>query len=122
MTTHLQGATTATMTAIVQSEYASAPEGVLRAGGFTVAQTAHAFSALDSYIYGFALQEKGLPFDTPEETAELAKVMFAQFPAERYPHFVELATQHVLQPGYDYGDEFEFGLDLILDGLERLLS
>jgi AcrR family transcriptional regulator len=95
--------------------------GVLRAGGFTVAQTAHAFSALDSYIYGFALQEKGLPFEGPEQTADVAAAMFADFPADRYPHFVELATQHVLQPGYDYGDEFEFGLDLILDGLERLL-
>jgi AcrR family transcriptional regulator len=95
--------------------------GILRAGGFTVAQTAHAFSALDSYIYGFALQEKGLPFEGPEQTADVAAAMFADFPADRYPHFVELATQHVLQPGYDYGDEFEFGLDLILDGLERLL-
>jgi AcrR family transcriptional regulator len=95
--------------------------GVLRAGGFTVAQTAHAFSALDSYIYGFALQEKGLPFEGAEQAADVAAAMFAEFPVDRYPHFVELATQHVLQPGYDYGDEFEFGLDLILDGLERLL-
>ena len=96
--------------------------GVLRGGGFTVAQTAHAFSVLDSYIYGFALQEKGLPFETPEETAEVAQAMFAEFPAGRYPHLVELATQRVLQPGYDYGDEFQFGLDLILDGLDRLQS
>jgi AcrR family transcriptional regulator len=94
--------------------------GVLRAGGFTVAQTAHAFSLLDSYIYGFALQEKGLPFEGPEQTAEVAAAMFADFPVDRYPHFVELATQHVLQPGYDHGDEFEFGLDVVLDGLERL--
>src|SRR4051812_18633722 len=96
--------------------------GVLRAGGFTVAQTAHAFSLLDSYIYGFALQEKGLPFEGPEQTAAVAAEMFARFPADRYPHFVELATEHVLQPGYDYGDEFVFGLDLILDGLDRLLG
>jgi AcrR family transcriptional regulator len=96
--------------------------GVLRAGGFTVAQTAHAFSVLDSYIYGFALQEKGLPFETPEETAEVARTIFDQLPADRYPHFVELATQHVLRPGYDHGDEFEFGLDLVLDGLDRLLA
>ena len=95
--------------------------GCLRAGGFTVAQAAHAFSALDSYVYGFALQEKGLPFDTPEETAELAQVMLAQFPADTYPHLFEFAAEHVMKPGYDYGDEFEFGLDLILDGLERLL-
>jgi len=95
--------------------------GVLRRGGFTVEQTAHAFSLLDSYIYGFALQEKGLPFEGPEQTAEVAAAIFAGFPADAYPHFVELTTQHVLQPGYDYGDEFVFGLDLILDGLERLL-
>ena len=94
--------------------------GMLRAGGFTVAQTAHAFSVLDSYIYGFALQEQALPFEGPEQTAEVAQGIFEGFPVDRYPHFVELATQHVLQPGYDYGDEFEYGLDLILDGLERM--
>jgi AcrR family transcriptional regulator len=94
--------------------------GVLRAGGFSVPQTAHAFSVLDSYIYGFALQEKGLPFQTADEAAEVTQAMFARIPVDRYPHVVELATQHALQPGYDYGAEFEFGLDLILDGLERL--
>jgi AcrR family transcriptional regulator len=93
--------------------------GRLRAAGFPVALTAHAYSLLDSYIYGFALQEASLPFDTPEETAELAQTMLAGFPADAYPHLTELATEHVLQPGYDYGDEYEFGLDLILDGLER---
>ena len=96
--------------------------GVLRAGGVSVPQTAHAFSVLDSYIYGFALQEKGLPFQTADEAVEVAQAMFAQIPVDRYPHFVELATQHALRPGYDYGAEFEFGLDLILDGLERLRS
>jgi AcrR family transcriptional regulator len=93
--------------------------GCLRRAGFSVALTAHAYSLLDSYVYGFALQEAGLPFDTPEETAELAQTMVAGFPADAYPHLTELAVEHVLQPGYDYGEEFEFGLDLILDGLER---
>ncbi|OLE28213.1 MAG: TetR family transcriptional regulator [Actinobacteria bacterium 13_1_20CM_3_71_11] len=92
--------------------------GCLRAAGFSVALTAHAYSVLDSYIYGFALQERGLPFDTPDETAELAQDMMARFGTE-YPHLAEFTTQHVLRPGYDYGTEFEFGLDLILDGLER---
>jgi hypothetical protein len=80
---------------------------------------AHAYSALDSYIYGFALQEASLPFDTEEETVEVAEMIFKQFPADEYPHLTELTVEHVLQPGYDYGDEFEFGLDLVLDGLER---
>ncbi|MXM67365.1 TetR family transcriptional regulator [Streptomyces sp. HUCO-GS316] len=93
--------------------------GCLRRAGFSVALTAHAYSALDSYIYGFALQESSLPFDTPAETAELAEAILAQAPAEQYPHLAELTDEHVLRPGYDYGDEFEFGLDLILDGLQR---
>jgi len=93
--------------------------GSLREGGFSIGMAAHAFSALDSYIYGFALQEASLPFETEEETAELAQTIMQRFPADEYPHLTELTVEHVLQPGYDYGNEFEFGLDLILDGLER---
>jgi AcrR family transcriptional regulator len=94
--------------------------GCLRAAGFSVALTAHAYSLLDAYIYGFSLQEANLPFTTPEETAEVAQSIMAEFPADAYPHLAELAVEHVLQPGYDYGDEFAFGLELILDGLERV--
>ena len=94
--------------------------GCLRQAGFPVALTAHAYSLLDAYIYGFAVQEASLPFDTPEETAELASEMMEAFPVDAYPHLTEFAVQHVLQPGYDYGDEYQFGLELILDGLERL--
>jgi AcrR family transcriptional regulator len=94
--------------------------GCLRDAGFTIQLAAHAFSALDSYIYGFALQERSLAFGTPEETSELAKAFLLQFPIKDYPRLAELTIEHVLQPGYDYGDEFEFGLDLILDGLESL--
>ena len=94
--------------------------GCLRRAGFPVALTAHAYSILDAYIYGFALQEASLPFGTPEETAEVATQIMDAFPADAYPHLAELAVEHVLRPGYDYGDEFEFGLKLILDGLERL--
>ncbi len=93
--------------------------GCLRRAGFPVALAAHAYSILDAYIYGFALQEASLPFDTPEQTAELAHSIMAALPAGAYPHLTELAVQHVLQPGYDYGNEYQFGLELILDGLER---
>jgi AcrR family transcriptional regulator len=93
--------------------------GCLRRAGFAVALTAHAYSLLDAYVYGFALQEASLPFKGPEETTEVAQEIMAGFPADAYPHLTELAVQHVLRPGYDYGDEFEFGLDLILDGLQR---
>jgi AcrR family transcriptional regulator len=94
--------------------------GCLRRGGFSVPLAGHAFSVLDSYVYGFALQERGLPFDTPEQTAELAQAMLAQFPLDAFPHLAEFMAVQVLPSDYDYGStEFEFGLDLILDGLER---
>jgi AcrR family transcriptional regulator len=93
--------------------------GSLRKAGFSVEMAAHAFSVLDSYTYGFALQEASLPFDTSEQTAELAETIMAQFPSDEYPHLTELTVGHVLKPGYDYGDEYQFGLELILDGLER---
>jgi len=96
--------------------------GCLRHAGFSIEMTAHAYSLLDSYIYGFAHQEINLPFDTAEETDEVADAILHQLPADAYPHLRELTTEHVLQPGYAYGNEFEFGLDLILDGLERSLQ
>jgi len=94
--------------------------GCLRGGGFTVALAAHAFSAIDSYLYGFVLQEVSLPFRTPQESAEMAAGFLEHVPAEVYPHLTEMTTEHVLAPGYDYGEEFAFGLDLVLDGLERV--
>lgn len=101
--------------------YHDAVLGCLRGAGFTVVQAAHAFSVLDSYIYGFALQESGLPFRNEEELAELAEAIMGQFDAAQYPHMVEMITEHALKPGYDYGDEFAFGLELVLDGVERML-
>jgi AcrR family transcriptional regulator len=94
--------------------------GSLREAGFSIAMAAHAYSVLDSYIYGFALQQVSLPFQSPEEVAGMAESFLRQFPAEAYPHLAELTVQHVLRPGYDYADEFAFGLDLILDGLVRV--
>jgi AcrR family transcriptional regulator len=96
--------------------------GILRNGGFSIELTAHAYSVLDSYIYGFAMQEPNLPFDTAQETAEVAQAIMARFPPGEYPHLTELTIEHVLRPGYSYADEFEYGLDLILDGLERDLA
>lgn len=96
--------------------------GVLRAAGFSVPMAAHAFSLINSYIYGFVMQENALPFHSPEETAIMAAAMLAQFPVDTFPHLAEFTAEHVLKPGYDYGDEFEFGLDLILDALGRALD
>ena len=95
--------------------------GTLRAAGFSVAMAAHAYSLLDSYIYGFALQEPSLPFETSGETKDVTQAIMARFTTGEYPHLTEIAVEHVMRPGYDYGDEFEFGLDLILDGLDRAI-
>ncbi|MEU4392038.1 TetR/AcrR family transcriptional regulator C-terminal domain-containing protein [Kribbella sp. NPDC023855] len=91
--------------------------GTLRGAGFSVAMTAHAYALIDAYVYGFALQETSLPFEGTDGAAEVAGAMMEQFTSGQYPHLTELATEHVLQPGYDFGDEFDFGLGLILDGL-----
>jgi hypothetical protein len=74
---------------------------------------------LDSYIYGFALQEANLPFDSGEETAELAQAILAHAPVDEYPYLTELTVEHALKPGYEYGREYAFGLELILTGLEH---
>jgi AcrR family transcriptional regulator len=94
--------------------------GRLRAAGFDVAMTAHAYALLDSYIYGFALTKSNLPFDSSEPVGELAGAMLDPFPVNEYPNLVEFLDEHVMKPGYDYADEFEYGLDVILDGLERI--
>jgi len=96
--------------------------GNLRAAGFSVALAAHAFSLLDSYIYGFVLQESNLPFGTSEELEDVADTILQEMPADSYPHLTELMVEHALKPGYAYADEFEFGLELILEGLERSLG
>ncbi|CAN5624407.1 TetR/AcrR family transcriptional regulator C-terminal domain-containing protein [soil metagenome] len=93
--------------------------GTLRHAGFSVAMAARAFALLDSYVYGFVVQEAQLPFETTEELAEVAGGIVNAMSAEAYPNLMELALEHVLQPGYDFADEFEYGLDLVLDALEQ---
>ncbi|WP_432198409.1 TetR/AcrR family transcriptional regulator [Streptomyces sp. bgisy027] len=91
--------------------------GALRTGGFSVPMAAHAVSLIDSYLYGFVLQELSLPFTGAAEPDEVAGAILREMPAGAYPHLTELAAEHVLKPGYDYADEFAFGLTLILDAL-----
>ncbi len=94
--------------------------GSLRAGGFDIEMAAHAYSLLDGYIYGFALTKMNLPFATGDEVADVAQSMLQPFPVNAYPNLVEFITEHAMKPGYDYGEEFEYGLDLIIGGLERV--
>jgi len=91
--------------------------GCLRRGGFSFQMTAHAYAILDSFIYGFALEEAALPAGGGEGVQEIAEAMAAAFSADEYPHLVELTLNHVMQPGYGFAQSFDFGLDLILEGL-----
>ena len=84
-----------------------------------MAATATAYSLLDSYIYGFALTKMNLPFDDTSDIVELSETMLAPFAPGEYQNLADFITEHAMQPGYDYADEFEYGLDVILDGLER---
>jgi len=96
--------------------------GCLRESGFSFRNTVHVTSVLDAYVYGFALQEKTLPFDTAEESGQVAEQKRSTQPetaAQDYPYLMEVVVE-LMRSGYDYTVEFELGLDLILDGIERL--
>ncbi len=108
-----------TSTSPTRSRYPEAVVGSLRQAGFSVEMAVHAFFTLDSYIHGFAVQEQNLPSGTPEELAGVADTMLAALPAAEYPHLREVIVEYVLKAGFDYADEFAFGLDLMLDALER---
>ena len=92
--------------------------GCLRRGGLSLQMTAHAYAILDSFLHGFALEEASLPASGGEEVQEIAEEMTAAFDVERYPSLVEFATGHVMRPGYNFSASFEFGLNLIIDGLD----
>jgi AcrR family transcriptional regulator len=96
--------------------------GCLRESGFSFRTTVHVTSTLDAYVYGFALQQKTLSFETPQESAEAAAATQREVPAEMaalYPHLLEVVTELAIA-GYDYDAEFLVGLDLILDGVDAL--
>jgi AcrR family transcriptional regulator len=98
-------------------------EGVLRTfreAGFSADLTHHAYHAIDSHITGYTLWQVGMPFETREELVALAERLLPLIPADRYPYVLEHAEQHLAPPVPGAKSEFEFGLDLLLDGLERL--
>jgi AcrR family transcriptional regulator len=96
--------------------------GCLRAAGFSMEMTVHAYSVQDSYIYGFALQERDMSSESADDFAAEAQRQMHEYQAvlADYPHLVEVVGGYVAKAGYDYATEFLFGLDLILDGLDGL--
>ena len=96
--------------------------GCLRQVGFSVQMAANAISLLDSYIYGFVLQEVNLPFGDATEFAEGVEGVAQQLSPNEFPYLLELSSELVLQPGYSYGNQFYFGFDLILESLDGYLK
>ena len=107
--------------------------GCLREAGFTIEMTIQAYSVQDAYIYGFALQEKSVPFETAEESAAVAEEQYREYAeladerqlgelAAEFPYLAEVVAGHVAKVGYDFASAFEYGLDLILDALEQRRS
>lgn len=95
--------------------------GTLRRAGFTVDQALHAYSALDSYVYGFARQQANLSSGKPG-SPETAQQMLSEIPTDQFPHLTEVITHYIQEGGYDPDADFDFGLTLILDSLARLLE
>jgi AcrR family transcriptional regulator len=99
------------------TRYLDATLGRLREGGFSIEGALDAWHTLDSHLYGFTLQQLGLPFEAGQAPRVSAAVL-GELPADQYPHVVEVITE-IMRTGRE--EDFEFGLDLILDGLQRTL-
>ena len=92
--------------------------GCLREAGFSFEMAVHAYSVQDAYIYGFALQVRDLGFETPESAGEAAQRRAERIGAlDDYPYLAEVVAK-LPESGYDIALEFQWGLDLILDGLD----
>lgn len=100
--------------------YVDATIGCLRQAGFSYPMADHAWNAIDSYVYGFTLQKLNFPF-RPEEYADAAKGFLPQIPPEKFPYLNGL-SQEVIARRHDGLHDLQFGLELILDGLERVLA
>jgi AcrR family transcriptional regulator len=92
--------------------------GLLRDAGFSSLMATHAYNLVDIFVYGFVLQELTLPIATPEALAVVGEALVEPLASDEYPNFTAVGRE-LMASGFDYADEFEFGLDLILDGLDR---
>lgn len=91
--------------------------GCLRGGGFPVALASHTFSVIDAYVYGFVLTEQNLPFDSSAAAGAEDFAAGVAVLIKEYPHLAELVEE--LASGYIFAAEFDYGLDVILDEIER---
>lgn len=93
--------------------------GILHQAGFALMAATRANAILDSYTYGFALQEASLPFGSPDELEEVAQDIITLMPPDQYPHLRQTAIE-LAEANFDFSDQFELGLDMILEVLDQL--
>lgn len=94
----------------------------LRAAGFPPAEVAFAYAAIDAFVYGFVLQETSLPFESGQEAVQMITSEPFSDLLSPYPNMGWFAQEVIMTPGYSFEREFEPGLDLVLDGIERRLA
>ncbi|MFV2197848.1 TetR/AcrR family transcriptional regulator [Nocardiopsis sp. LOL_012] len=94
--------------------------GLLMNGGFSPEMTERAYTIVDSYVYGFVIQDAALSFEDPGGAAEAARSALAALDPKAYPHLAAFAAGHLVQEGYAFADQFEPGLDLLLDAIGTL--
>lgn len=99
--------------------YMNAIIGSLRSAGFAMEDAGRAFTLLDSYVYGHVIQESNFPFSTAEEITQTVASALEQEALRAFPNLVAM-YEHAATFEYSLDDQFEFGLELVLDGLERL--
>jgi AcrR family transcriptional regulator len=96
--------------------------GCLRHAGFSYSSTVYALSTLDAYVHGFVAHRLFIAQAEVPDDVGMAEALDRWLPAERYPHLSALVREHVLSGGYDEEEAFQFGLDIVLDGLARILA
>jgi AcrR family transcriptional regulator len=89
--------------------------GCLRAAGFSIEMTVRAYGVIHAYVYGFVLA-----FNQESRIAQVQQIIEGVGP-DQYPHAIDVTRQHMLQPAFDHTQEFDRGLDLVLDGIAQAL-
>ncbi|MBL7554672.1 MAG: TetR/AcrR family transcriptional regulator [Bdellovibrionaceae bacterium] len=93
--------------------------GLFLKSGFSHELTAHSYVLLDSYVYGFAVQERSVPVNDSNDISDMAESIFSGLSPETVPNMIEMITSYYTKPGYSFAAEFEYGLDVILNGIEK---
>lgn len=94
--------------------------GCLLEAGFPMALAVRSFAVLDAYIYGFVLTEQTVPVDVDASADDFAAQVAP--PADEFPHLARMLSEHVVGRDDVFADEFDFGLELLLDGIAGQLA